>query len=239
MKIKFLGLFLVLTMLSAKTQAQTLLPGLVEIPLTKAYIPMGFDSNDRIQFVVEGSLPDTCYRLGPTEIQYDETTKKVAVQQRAYLYRNQNCMQVLIPFNKTIELGLLKDGNYKITDGKSGEYLGTLPVASAAPNDEGPDDYFYAIVEDAHLGVTEGQRGVVIRGLLPSACWKIKEMKVLVESENVITILPIMEYAARDCAPITIPLLTTVSLPANLKKGRYLIQVRSLNGQSVNKLFDL
>ncbi|NBW99597.1 hypothetical protein EBR03_08505, partial [bacterium] len=40
-------------------------PKTVETALTKAYIPLGFDDNDRIQIAVAGTFKNTCYKVGP------------------------------------------------------------------------------------------------------------------------------------------------------------------------------
>lgn len=240
MKTIFLTLF-ILTVASAKGFAQSdpFLPKVVDIAIGHAYIPQGFDSNDRTQFVVEGFLPNTCYRLAETETKFDESNNILMVRQKAYLYDG-ICLQVLVPFNRAVEFGILPTGSYKVEDAYSGQRFGQLPVAPSL--NSGPDDDLYAIIEDAHLGVVNNERAILVRGNLPTPCWEIKEMKVIVESDDVITILPVMDYIHGHpelCTRVFVPFLKNVKIPATLKKGRYLVQVRSLNGQSVNKLFDL
>lgn len=238
---KFITLiFSILSNWTISAQAQSLLPELVEIPLVKAYIPRGFDSNDRVQVVVEGKLPNACYTLGPTETEYQPNTNTIAFVQRAYLYKSKNsiCKTIKdVPFKSEVLLGLLGAGAYDIFDGRGSRSLGTLNVAAAT--NEGPDDFIYAIIEDAQMNIQQNKKVIAIRGVVPNSCWSVKETRVLVESDDVITLLPIMAYVPKDCSPSTVPLFTTVKLPTDLKNGRYLVQIRSLNGQSVNKILDL
>ena len=241
---------LLVSMLTPKnSQAQFVLPHEVHIALKKAYIPQGFDSNDRVQVVVEGFLPNTCYRLGPTKVWQGSDPHDLFVEQHAYKYPGV-CLEVIVPFNHSIEFGILPAGNYNIKNvfvEESGtmtyeKSLGTIPVATAAT--AGPDDHLYAIVDDATLTTSSESKKVVLTGELPGPCWFFEDTKVVVESNDVVTILPIIYYkvphdSLTQCdVNVTVPFTKAVTLP-KLPTGRYLIQTRSLNGQSVNKLFNL
>jgi hypothetical protein len=220
--------------------ADDFLPKEVDVPISKIYIPQGFDTNDRSQVVIEGSMPNTCYRLGQTSTKFDAEKNQLVIEQHAYFYAGIMCMTMTVPFNKPVDLGIMKAGSFDVTDGYSGVVFGKLPVAITTS--AGPDDYLYAMVDDASLGFQGGVQAVVLRGNLPGSCWYLRETKVIEEGKDVITLLPIMDYTHEDtdgCTRENTPFVTSVKVPPTVKKGRYLIQVRSLNGQSVNKLFDL
>ena len=98
----------------------------------------------------------------------------------------------------------------------------------------------YAIINDAYVSFIEtDERVVVLRGELPGSCWQINEKKIFMDGKDVLTVLPIITHITDDyCDDRRIPFVTTVKVP-DLEAGRYLLNVRSLNGQSVNKLFDI
>lgn len=212
-------------------------PSVVPVSLSSAYIPGGFDNNDRAELVVEGMFPSTCYRVGPYEKKIDLTTKELSITQTAYKYKGM-CLMMLVPFSQTVNLGIMKASTYAVKDGSTGRDMGVLPVQLAS--NSGPDDHFYASIYDAYVGVVDGnKRAIVLQGELPGDCWAIKEKKVVLDSKNVLAVLPVIEKIRNNnCNDYRMPFMTTVDVP-DITPGRYLLHVRSLNGQSVNKLVDL
>ena len=49
--------------------------------IVKAWIPIGFDSNDRTQVLIDGILPSTCFRVGPYTTHVDTVSKTISIQQ--------------------------------------------------------------------------------------------------------------------------------------------------------------
>ena len=213
---------------------------LVKVAVSKAYIPQGFDNNDITKVVVEGFFPNTCYRIkkqDATDVKIDRDKNTVEVTQRAYVYSGM-CLQMIVPYTETVEIGKLASaGSYRIVDSLSKRELGKMAVDTSTTT--GPDDYFYAMVNDAHVSNTDSSEGqIIIRGELPTSCWDITDKKVFLDGKDVLTVLPIMTLVSKDACPsVRVPFETTIALP-QLEAGRYLLNVRSLNGQSINKLFD-
>lgn len=212
-------------------------PARVSVPLSGAYIPGGFDSNDRAQLVVEGYFPNTCYRVGPYEKKLNSTSNEISVKQTAYKYKGP-CLFMVVPFSQTIQVGILKANTYKVKDADNGSDLGELPVQAA--KNSGPDDHLYASVNEAYVGVVDGnKKAIILQGELPGDCWALKETKVIQDGKNVIAVLPIIEKTRENsCNDYRLPFVKTVDIPA-VTAGRYLLHVRSLNGVAVNKLVDL
>lgn len=212
-------------------------PKLVRVPLTAAFIPQGFDSNDKAQVVLEGYFPSACYRLGPIKTSVNESTGTVQVEQWAY-FHNVMCAQMIVPYQQEVSVGILNQGNYKVQDIKSKAMLGTLPIHLA--HEAEPDEFVYASVRDAYiLKEGPGPRIARVEGFLSNTCTRIKELRVIEESSTVLTVLPITEKVPGvPCNRVLVPFKEDVALP-HLMGGRHLLHVRSLNGQSVNKLFDV
>lgn len=213
----------------------------VTVELSQAYIPQGFDNNDVTKVVVEGFFPNTCYKVKKQEaadVKIDQDKKLIQVSQKAYVY-NQMCLMMIVPFSETVEVGKIADaGEYKLTDSLSSRELGRMSVATSKTI--GPDDFFYAMVQDAYVDTSENNElVVVIKGELPGNCWELTEKRIFQDGKNVLTVLPIVEQTSSEyCTVKRVPFTTTVPVPT-MNAGRYLLNVRSLNGQAVNKLFDV
>ncbi|NBX75657.1 MAG: hypothetical protein EBQ92_03820 [Proteobacteria bacterium] len=213
-------------------------PKTVETALTKAYIPLGFDDNDRIQIAVAGTFKNTCYKVGPHALKVDAENKTITVQQQAYLYSGV-CLQMLVPYSEIVDVGIIPSGNYKVIDAQSGKALAELPVNVGTS--AGPDDFTYAPVSDAYVVKDEetGKHMLAIAGSFGDRCSDFQEIKVNV-ANDVIIVQPVLERKADiSCAPEKVRFLKTIELNDNVKNGVYMLHVRSLNGQAINKLVDL
>lgn len=212
-------------------------PEKVSIALAGAYIPAGFDSNDRAELVIEGYFPNTCYRVGPVEKNVNSQTGEVVIRQTAYKYKGKNCLFMIVPFSQTVQVGLLKANTYKVKDAGNNHELGVLPIQTA--KNSGPDDFLYANVTEAYPGTEGNKKIIVLQGELPGNCWGIKEKRVFLDGKNVLAVLPILEKTGEvNCNDHRLPFMETVEVPS-LPNGRYLMHVRSLNGVAINKLIDL
>lgn len=211
----------------------------VDITPRNIFVPQGFDDNDQIEVVSDGYLPDTCYRVRPTHVRVDVDKKRILVQPRAQVFPGV-CMDVTVPFSTTVSLGFgIPAGNYEITTGK-GEVKERLVVGEA--QSIAPDDYLYAPVDTATIRTTtDGKQKAVLMGRFTSTCWVMDTTKITVTGKT-LQVLPMMKELDKDpngnqCKLQERPFEEIVELPA-LAKGRYLLHVRSLNGQSVNEVFN-
>jgi len=214
-----------------------LMPETVNIPLSKAYVPIGFDSNDRIQVTVEGSFESTCYKIGPYNVHLDESNKTIRVQQTAYKYFGP-CMFLQVPFVQTMDLGLLGEGGWKLVDAKTERDLGSVPVELAKT--QAPDEFLYAPVLEAYVFKDPGtfKNSLALSGTFTDRCTVLKEVRIHYYPE-VVVVQPIAEQiSGRDCGPQLTRFTHTVALQEGLH-GAFLLHVRSMNGQAVNKVVDL
>lgn len=208
----------------------------VAVKIQEVFVPVGYDDNDKVEFVVSGTLPDTCYKI-------DEATFKkggrqtIIVTQSAKRYPAPNCKKIYVPFTTVIRVGMLEPGNYRITDSSSST-VAKLQVVSALHRWE-IDENLYAPVEQASIekvGIKEAE--LILQGQFTNTCLSLAESDVkVIESGNVLEILPVMKMrVGPNCKPTHAPFSLRVRLP-ELNDGPYLAHVRSLNGKALNTMF--
>ena len=84
----------------------------IQIAVSDAYVPGGFDSNSDAFVVTNGMFPNGCYRWGRAEVsnlpdRVHEVKTFAKVQQGM-------CLMVLVPFTKEVQLGKLDQGTHKV-----------------------------------------------------------------------------------------------------------------------------
>jgi hypothetical protein len=214
-------------------------PVLMDIKPEFFFAPTGFDSNDNAQLVIDGNYINTCFKVGPVLTKVDSENKKIYLRNQAYYYPDCWCLYVLVPYTQVVNLGILKPGIYDIIASDENANFNSIGSLNVAKNQtSNPDNFFYAAVEEAQFLKTEtpGYPIIILRGTLPSECMEIREIRVVRNSPNVIELLPIMTVRESGCdSTKSTSFQKTISLE-NLSEGKYLIHVRSLNGQSINKV---
>lgn len=211
------------------------LPTLRYSKIDTGYIPNGFDSNDNVQFVIEGVYRDTCSRPAGTQFKVNPATKTVEVLSYEYRYEGP-CLDVLVPHDEVVSLGVVADGNYRVVQ-SNGLELGRLQVVKATKSS--PDDYLYAPVNAAYLMNKNGRVVITVSGAFTNSCMRLAKVVPHVQPK-VISVQPIAEIDHRNgnCVNGNFPFESTVVIN-KVKAGRYLLHVRSLNGKAVNNLFDI
>jgi len=218
-------------------------PTLVSVPLTKAYIPVGFDSNDLPEIMVTGQFADLCYQLEKQDVRVDQARQRITIFQRAYRYTGNHCWGLKVPFEQVTNLPLLEPGDYEIVDGYSKSVLGKIQINRATHTGPGTgtDDFPYAPVSDLTLSLKKPfEYNVVVAGVLPNNCLRIHDVQVKVYSD-VVVILPILEFSAPAsglCTAGYYPYRQQAPIGQLLGQHTYLFHARSMNGQAVNRLMD-
>ena len=118
--------FAIVSLAASFAQAKT--PSKVGVSFNKVYVPEGFDSNDTVQFVGEGLFANSCYRPAETRVTVDHAAKTITVGPVAYMYQVL-CLQVILPFERVIDVGVLHEGEYTIRRENETESLGEFSVA--------------------------------------------------------------------------------------------------------------
>jgi hypothetical protein len=225
------------SLVSPLALADDIQPILVDVGLTRSYVPIGFDDNDRIEFVTQGEFPNTCYKVGPYKVSVDPATKTISVQQKAYYYGGGMCIQLAFPFTQVVKVGLAKEGDYKLIDSFSNKEIGKLPITRAT--NPGPDDHLYAPITDAYVSQLEtGEWDLFLSGQFSDRCTAFEEINVNLH-DRVLVVQPVIKHLGEPaCTQEKTRFLKKVRL-APAMKGAYLLHVRSLEGQAISKMVDL
>lgn len=208
------------------------------VGVTRVFTPKGLDSNDNSIVILDGYLPDGCYRVTKPEVHVDDATKSITIQARAN-YFNVPCIEALVPYTQEVDLGMLNGGNYQIHDA-AGHHIGALMVSKA--QSKYPDDFLYAPVDDLLLDQKEtvpGAHIVTLRGRFTNTCMYMEHVDVKYFPDTV-EILPVMGMKKGNCAEMEVPFSVDVELDSNrLTEGRMLVHARSLNGRSVSSILNV
>ena len=209
------------------------LPKVVSSAFSASYLPQGFDTNDKVQIVGEGIFPNSCFRKAGVRVSVNHTLKTIRVTPTAYQYDGL-CMQMIVPFDTVVDVGLLKAGEYTVVQGYTGEKLGALNVRVST--NAGPDDHLYAPISQAFVSQVNDTVVVKIAGEFSDSCMELQDVITEVQA-NVIIIQPIAlrHSDGRICSQAVIPFEKTLALNG-VAKGKYLLHVRSLNGNAINNL---
>lgn len=245
MKNAFLILSLSTLSLVAAAHAETPPPNGISIIKDMpeaAFAPPGFDSNDHSQVVLAGTFMNTCFKAGTATADVDAATKTIRVVQKAYYAEDAWCLQMLVPYTTTVDIGILPPGNYAVKlvgEQKQEKVMETLPIAQAKEN-IGPDDSLYGIADE----VSYSKGLLTLKGRLPGSCARLKEVRVLTRKANIVEVLPIIETVSSSSGSLSCSdefVSFEREVPVNLPawKGRALVHVRSLNGQALNKVIEL
>lgn len=226
-------------------------PATSEVSIEEVFVaPKGYDSNDNVEIIIDGKLPNACYELYNTDAKIID--KKIHIKQYIKVKQISECRpenqnQQTIPlwpvqFTNRIELGELEAGKYTIIY-KSNliEQKKSFEVVKSTSNSI--DDDLYAPVSNAFIPeliypTSNGQ--VILTGILTNTCMSFLGNVKVIRHENVFIILPKMTvHRNRPCMSTMEPIQQIVSLGEIAHEGRYLIHVRSTTGRSVNKLFSV
>ena len=227
---------LVATSRAEQTPSETAAtPARVPVDFQKLYTPHGFDSNDNVQIVGEGRFDHACYRPTETKVQVDETKKIITVGPAAFLYHGW-CLQVTLPFHRVMNLGIVSPGDYQIVQSTDHKVLGHIVIKAAMKLT--PDDYLYAPIEQAYLRDQQSRTKVLLSGNFANSCMKLVEVKSQIQ-KNMIVLQPIAEMQTlANCTDGEFAFEKEVDL-GSIPEGRYLLHVRSMNGNAINSLVNV
>lgn len=220
-------------------------PTLVNAPVEKVFVPVGFDDNDNAEIILHGNFPSTCYKTGPVQTVVDEATHSIKINAQAYQYTSIGCAAMMVPFTQSVKLSTLAQGSYTITVEAHPELESPQLTVSQARSAD-PDDYLYAPVEQVKLEATSsGGHTVTLSGEYPYmfvGCMIMDHVKSYVAPGGTLVVLPIARLATDaecDTAQYDHNYSITAEVTEAMPSDQYLVHVRTLNGTSLNRFTDL
>lgn len=208
------------------------------VRISRVFTPKGLDNNDNSIVILDGYLPDGCYRITAPDVRIDTERKVIQIQARAN-YFNTACIEALVPYTQEVSLGMLPQGIYSLKS-TQGQEIGQLAVGKTTS--KYPDEFLYAPLDDLIVNQRESNRDdytVTIRGRFTNSCMFLDRVDVRYFEDSV-EVLPIMGMRKGDCADVEVPFKEDITLDdRRLQNGRTLIHARSLNGRSLNAILNV
>lgn len=201
----------------------------------EVYTPASYDSNDNVEIMVETTFSDTCWQVADTPVSIDAESKTIHINALA-VQTGEFCQPMLRPVQKLIRLGKLPPGTYAIVQGEDQEVIGGIRITRATS--ETVDDQPYAPVSEVRFQSALMGSGILVTGHFPESCLELEEVPISIE-ERAIVIRPIVtRRLGVTCEPGSFPFRALTYLDY-VKEGRYLLQVRSMNGEAVNRIVEI
>ncbi len=199
------------------------------------FIPEGFDDNDVSEVVLDGYLPNGCYRLADPKVEFSRGKREIVITPMAR-YFAVPCIEALIPFTQPVYLGILPVGDYtiRVSEGEQGPPpRGHLHVSEA--QSAGPDDFLYAPVDQVVVRSENGEFIAEVSGRFTLSCLRFAKPEFRGTS-RAIALLPVTEKEGA-CEVGDFPFHEEFVIPGIHEAGRYLLHVRSLSGKALNAVF--
>jgi hypothetical protein len=232
---------------SVTLSANPVNPVEIASPIHKIYVPMGFDDNDNVEIVLHGEFPSTCYQVGDAKASVDAEKKLITVTATSLRYPGRICLQSITPFIQSVKVGVIEQGAYDVVyKAADGSTLKTnLDITKRKT--ESPDEFLYATVDNAYLDVNaaSGKQALKLQGHFPMffvGCMVMKEVRVLSNPSDVLVVQPIAEIVEDESVCASQPSDRSYEYTSGLQEpfsGEGLLHVRTLNGNSLNRLIDL
>lgn len=205
------------------------------VPVTGIYSPRGYDTYDSAEIVVTGYLPNGCYKNPKVEINSNGSFIDLKVTSLHYGNTTTYCSEAIFPFVKTVDLGTLKAGEYKIRHYTNYRIDRQVKFKVKEVDFSEEKNQIYANVE--HIERYPSENTLVLFGHNPSDCFVLDEIKVVNNKRKTITILPRMKKVSDFCPMKMQPFQYKLNIPRDDREESTLIHVRAMYGNSVNTLY--
>jgi hypothetical protein len=204
-------------------------------PVDQVFIPAGFDSNDRMEIVVSGYLPDMCYDKPKAQVFIENKMIIVYMTaERTQEAASNWCPQVLIPFVETVSISTLVSGHYDLLVNPNTPYSHQREFFVEEASSTSIDDFTYANVESIEFDEQEGI--LTLKGNHPSQCQTIDpvEFRFISNKKDTYAVLPVIKSTSERCPLKLSPYVYKVTVPTDITGEKILLHVRSMRGKSLN-----
>jgi hypothetical protein len=195
------------------------------------FVPNGFDSNDNSEIIVSGWYPNPCHEWSRSIIHKHKNEVNIKLKALVKDGSDRVCIDMAVPFMESVKMGPMGQGDFQI---HVGEKEASMHISKT---DSGSiDDYIYGKV----IHVTSADQKLTIEMEKPSSCLVFDQFKVVYNGHDTCAILPIMKQTSRTCPRDPSVFTQTLNIPGECleKSEKVLFHIRSLEGKSVNYLYD-
>jgi hypothetical protein len=206
------------------------------------FSPKSFDSNDNAQLILAGRFTGYCMKVGTTSFQVNRELFQIQVDNMVSVAGNCADLDMYIPYSKVLDLGALPAGNYGVyvrTEFGNYEKMADLPITqSVATSSTGStDERLYAPVSEIRFSGKNGEPNpeLTLMGYFTNTCLELDMVQVNFKTHNVIEVLPLVKMKQANCQATVKAFSKTIMLKS-FPNVDTLIHVRSMNGQSINKI---
>ncbi len=205
------------------------------VPISNVFSPAGFDTNDNVEVIIEGMLPNLCHKSPMKKVEVKGKKIEIKITALSYHESNPYCPEMVVPFLEKVDLGVLDKGNYDILVNGKSIYAKEGSIQIDENVSDAVDESVYANVD--YIVKKEGSRQVLLKGYNPSDCFVLDEVQVFDNKKDVYSVLPKMKQVSDHCPLKMVPFQYELEVPKSLKAEKTLLHVRVMDGQSVNSLF--
>lgn len=227
----------------------------VEVALESVLIPArGYDDNDVVEVVMHGVLPNSCYQIETSEVER-LGENLIRLRQFALETNEGRCydkgtlpphMKMAVQFTTSARFGRLGKGEYSIEYTSAQNQRASRTFAVEAASTPRIDNQPYApvtTVATRDFYLLDDVVKVKFSGVMTSDCLELDPDVKAERQGDVIVILPVVRPIAHDpagqfCEKVYQPFEHTVTL-GKLPAGHFLVHVRSMAGNAVNKVFEV
>ncbi len=210
----------------------------VEWEVQKVYSPRGFDNREVAQFIIEGEFPSSCYRIKKIIVAPPDQDNRIFFQLLAYQYL-EACDSNPTPFVRAVDVAILQPGVYTIWNTKIKEVaIGSIKIRETKSLTR--DDFVYAPVDSSYTTwVPENQLSyITLAGTFSNSCQVFDRQNfwLMQTDTDLIEVLPNIKKESRaDCRDGRYPFRERFWLSEEIPSGRYMIHIRTMDGESYNK----
>lgn len=227
-------LLVCLTLIASVAMAGT--PTEETVPIDHVFAPHGFDSNDNVELIVTGFLPNLCHKAPTTKVNVKGDKIFVEVTSLYYEESNPFCPEMVVPFTKAVSLGILDKGRYDIVVNNKTQWEKKEEIKIAESVSNSIDDFSYAYVTYIEKENTPFGK-VVLKGYNPSDCFELESIDYVHNGKDTYSVLPKMKQVRELCPMKMIPFEYEWEVPRDLDTNKVLLHVRTMEGNSVNTIF--
>jgi hypothetical protein len=208
-------------------------PVVIPANVDHLYIPEGFDSNDSVEVVVTGTLPDLCHSRHKVETHIQGKVIHLSVTS-ILQGGTKSCPPLIVPFKEVVTLGQLPDGDYRVHVNEGTPYFLKKKLSIVEAANSAIDNYIYPAIEWVER---KSDDSFVLHGWRYSPCFELDDIKVVSNKIDTLSILPVMKQTSDFCPMKGIPVSYPMKLSlAGLRSQKVLLHIRTMDGKSVNTI---